>query len=427
MLNRSSYGAVFGAGCQRAIFLMGLCGLLGFVASCPGTGGGPRGQGLHARQESAANPAVSALRAGQFGEAEKLARRALSSDERNPQARLVAALSTYILDSDRLFPDLKKVLDSASHRAINYDFLRITLTQIEKSLEKIDADLAVASQSPDVTLELCPACWKADWNHNGAADAGDERLLEVEFDAAGRDIPEGDPRRRPTFRFDIGDVFWARAMIAFQLSGVELLLSYQLSDLGVDLEATVRRLVGQQGQLTIHLTDKRRVVRARELIISGVAQAERARKEYLAETDDDREWVPSPRQKNHPLPLPVDDALYETWAGMLDDLRKLVAGEEGISAREALELSGVRVLIRPSGYLSLRTLLFEPKDLVLSAPDLANTLLRPDTALRSVFGDAYVESLPASRLLSRLIRMREEVQRGDETIGHKLRYLFWLN
>ena len=38
---------------------------------------------------------------------------------------------------------------------------------------------------------------------------------------------------------------------------------------------------------------------------------------YLAETDDDREWVPNPKQQSHPMPLPVDaariGALERTW------------------------------------------------------------------------------------------------------------------
>jgi len=412
---------------KRVRLAVCLLGVVLFVASCPGTGDGPRQGDLSARRERAAQPAVAALQAGRFEEAERSARQILSSDDKNPRARLVSAVSGYVLISDRLFKDLIVLLQEIDRGTLNHDATRQLMEKVEQTLDAVDADLAVAARDPAVSLELCLACWEVDWNRDGRINDRDRRLLEIEEDAAGQPLPDEDPRRRPTFRFDIGDVYWARAMISFQQAFIQLLLGYRWADLGIDFEGLLRKFTREQAQLTIRLADKRRVVRARELIISGIAHAERAQKEYLAETDDDREWVPNPRQKNHPLPLPVDDTLYRTWAEILEDARRLVQGDEGIKVAEAIKLSGARVIFMPSGYLSLRKLLFEPRDIVLSAPDLKDALVRPDNALRSLFGDAYVADMKASALLSRLSRMRDEVRRGDESFGRKLRYLFWLN
>ena len=49
------------------------------------------------------------------------------------------------------------------------------------------------------SLDLCLACWQVDWNRNGDIDERDLRMLQVEYDAHGEQIPEGDPRRTPTF------------------------------------------------------------------------------------------------------------------------------------------------------------------------------------------------------------------------------------
>ena len=43
-------------------------------------------------------------------------------------------------------------------------------------------DLEKASHK-NIELELCIACWRYDWNHNGQIDTNDEKLFEIEFDA----------------------------------------------------------------------------------------------------------------------------------------------------------------------------------------------------------------------------------------------------
>jgi hypothetical protein len=48
-------------------------------------------------------------------------------------------------------------------------------------------------------------------------------------------------------------------------------------------------------------------------------------------------------------------------------------------------------------------------------------------ALRSVFGVYYVEKMKPSPLVGRLARVRSEIDRGEDSLERKLRYLFWLN
>jgi hypothetical protein len=246
------------------------------------------------------------------------------------------------------------------------------------------------------------------------------------MNADGTDIPEGDPRRKPTFRFDTGDVHWARAMVAFQRAGMNLVAAYRWSELSRFGDVFAGRLT----IIRFPLDDAARVRRGRDLALAGLDHADRSREAYLAETDDEREWVPAPRQKDHPLPLPVDAALYDTWDAVIDDVRLLLRGEEGLDMAEIVRTARADWRIRP-GHLDIGRMFAEPRDIVIDLSVLESLddggPEGIDRALRSFFGVFYVDRMKASPLVARLARMRSEVERGDESFGRKLRYLLWLN
>ena len=76
----------------------------------------------------------------------------------------------------------------------------------------------------------------------------------------------------------------------------------------------------------LHLIDADRVKRAHVDLAAGLAFSAQERAAYLAETDDDREWVPNPHQHGA-VPLPLDGALYATWADLLADGQRLLTSE----------------------------------------------------------------------------------------------------
>jgi hypothetical protein len=184
--------------------------------------------------------------------------------------------------------------------------------------------------------------------------------------------------------------------------------------------------------ITLKLRHAARLGQARELLLTGLEHAERCRRAVLAEGDDEREWVPSPRQKNHALPLPVDEALFETWAGVLSDVRGLIKGEQGIEVTGLAQLGDHKWKNPPPGYLDLGAFFSQPRDFVLRA-DTERSFRRggdpgaASEALGQLLGPSYKSSMPPSPLLERLRRMAKEVERGEETFERKLRYLLWLN
>ena len=78
--------------------------------------------------------------------------------------------------------------------------------------------------------------------------------------------------------------------------------------------------------------DKARMSRVRQHLKSAIALSRETWKAVLAETDDDREWLPSPRQESRAIPsLPISDEMLTGWLAALDDFDALLDGEKLLS------------------------------------------------------------------------------------------------
>src|SRR5262249_12535087 len=72
-----------------------------------------------------------------------------------------------------------------------------------------------------------------------------------------------------------------------------------------------------------------------------------------AETDDDHEWLPNPKQKGV-LGLPVRDEMIDGWLAMIDELEQMLNGKK---------LLPVQILWQTNGKgLNLKTLLEDPPE-----------------------------------------------------------------
>jgi hypothetical protein len=381
-----------------------------------------------------AAPAIVLLQNARFDEAEAKAGEIVAADAESSQAHAVLALALFKRTVHQLIQDIMAVaMGAAQLGGFNHQYARFALENAEAGFKAVDDHLAIAGTDSGFNLNLCFACWQYDWNHSGDIDWRDQRMFEVEYDADGRELPEKDPRRKPTFRLDTGDVYWARAWLAFQRAALNIVLAYKWTELDKILQELQHSQV-EDLVITIHLEDKGRITKAKALILAGFALADFARQSYLAETDDENEWLPNPRQKSHALPLPVDDKLYETWAGVLGDATRLVEGKEGVSIAELAQLGEQPWKQPPTGFLNVGKLLDEPGDLVFKGAtfkaidhaDQDNP--QPiENALKEIFGEKYVKKMPPTPLIARLQRMKKEMERGEESLERKLRYLLWLN
>lgn len=393
------------------------------AAACGSCGGAVKGSSPR-RDDPAATAAVATLQASKFADARQQAGAALAANPTGSRAAAVHAIASYQLAGNEMITEIGRVIEGAEKlKAFDHPAGRAAWQKWLDELAVIEKDLTVAAGDPSFSLELCLACWEHDWNRSGAVDERDRRLFEIESDGKGGELPAGDPRRRPTFRFDVGDAEWALAMVSFQRALGELVLAYKWSDLD--------KLFGDERmpKLTIRLADASRVKRAREYILNGLDHADKCRTAYLAETDDDREWVPNPRQHSHPVPLAVDAKLYETWTAVINDVRRMLRSEEAISLRELARVAddslGSRV---PAGFIDIGRMLGEPKDIELDSSIIfARDPAQMEPFLRGLLGNGYQTNMLPTPLVGRLRAMKEQIERGEDAFDRKLRYLLWLN
>jgi hypothetical protein len=403
--------------------------LLALAGACGNRGGtaepSPSGRPTASPAEA---PAIDALVRGDFTAAGRAADDLLARRPDAPRAAAVRAVARYQAAGVTLFSrlaGLEAAFEDRDEARLDRELVA-ALGEADRALAAVDADLAIAAADPTFALELCPACWAYDWTLDQRIDERDHHMLEIEYDARGAELPDGDPRRRPTFRLDHGDVLWARAMISFQRALLHAGMAYRWSALAAAARGP------EPSVLRVPLADGAQLGQARDLALAALDHAEGCRQAYLAETDDDREWVPNPRQKSHPVPLEVDAALYETWGGALADLRGLLRGETGVPLGPLVALVPGYRGPTELGYLDVGALFAHPRDLVVdlaALEELERSRGGSDAgpALRRFFGGLWRERMTASPIVGRMRAARESLERGEQTLDRKLRYLFWFN
>jgi hypothetical protein len=404
------------------VFLVPLV-FLGFAGGCSGqqSGGSP---GSRARSASSIEePAIEALRRGDFARAGRAADDALESRPDAARAAAVRAVSRYQAAGRELLARLEGMAERLGGGVSLTADLRKALLDTDRALAAVDADLAIAQADPGFALELCIACWSYDWDADRTVEEHEQRLLEIEYDVSGKPLPPGDARRRPTFRLDHGDILWARAMVAFQRAALHLGVAYDWTALATMLGDPPDKVV------RIPLLDADSMARARQLALTALDFSDRCRAAFLAETDDDREWVPSPRQKSHPVPLEVDDRLYTLWADIVGDLRALLGSEAGISIGELFRLAPKATTPAQLGYLDLGRAFAEPRAITidLRAADAISDF-GPGVAphVRDFFGYLWRDEMTRSPIIGRMRAARDSLLRG-EPFEQKLRYILWFN
>ncbi|MEK9150140.1 MAG: hypothetical protein AAB267_08870, partial [Candidatus Desantisbacteria bacterium] len=237
---------------------------------------------------------IKALQAGNMDEAERLSATVLSEDDENPYALLVKAIARYTMVALKVSWFVRtQLLEARSEESLRY--LKDELEDAEKELVSIESDLDKINsldQVNQISLNLCPACWKIDWNRDGEFDERDERLLSVDTDVDGKEISHDDPRRKPIIRFDRGDILWAQAYINNQLATLNIILAFHWGDI-----LSIAENREQKQIIRIRLSESYRIKESRDYFLKGIALADKARQAYLAEKDDDCEWIPNPKQK----------------------------------------------------------------------------------------------------------------------------------
>jgi len=270
---------------------------------------------------------------------------------------LGANLYKYGLRTERAFvqpvPQIRQLLpQNPNPEKLTYPAARQILQTWIDDLNKAETTLAQV-KDPKVKLSLHVGLIKID-------PFGQNKPVSAAFlfrQGAGPAPPGGvEAVEKFVIGFDRGDVSWLRGYCHFLAAWGELLLAVDGQELfdctahllfeKVDspytfLQEEPRKLDEQRWVnvplfsdiiALIHLTrlpikDPARPKKALEHLEAMVAMAKEMWKYILAETDDDNEWIPNPRQKGV-VGVAVTQEMVDTWLATVDEAEQILKGKK---------------------------------------------------------------------------------------------------
>lgn len=268
-----------------------------------------------------------------------------------------------------------------SPEVVSYDKFREIVQTWVNDLARVDATLAKIEG--DAALELAFGLVRLDLSGDGRGD-DEEALWRIFSRLSGEQLDEAEVAAF-VIRFDRADAEWLRGYCNL-LSGIsEFFLAYdQRKQFETAAHLFFKRVESPHPFLKdredwtdfldmiawVHLTDwplkePARMKKAHAHFLSVVQHSRQTWKLILAETDDDREWIPGPKQTSQ---LPGGDFtpdMLDAWHAFLDELESLLNGEKRVPFWRPYD----------GGGLNLRRFFHEPRDfsLVLSVQGSALT------------------------------------------------------
>jgi hypothetical protein len=345
----------------------------------------------HARQESqerkqleAAEPALTLvekyLHSGELAPGERALQRAMELLPKDDQLRFALGALQFVRAVERLGRSLHKY--GVNSEISDIPILRlpvpnnpapspVTYTDFCAILDQFRGDLSVAEVTlrgvtdDRVKLPIRLARIRLDLRGDGNAtdlfiDIMKKIMRQQKFDFL---------RENPDFLvcFDRGDVAWMRAYCHLIMGMIDFYLAFdteKLFDLSArDLFANPknafkgnedeRRRILQESWKVMAVREPARLSSFRRHFIKVAELNRETWKHIRAETDDDHEWLPNPKQ-NGVLGLHVSDEMIDRWLAAVREVETLLDG------KTVFPTQGLFGIDRNGKGLNLRTLLDDP-------------------------------------------------------------------
>lgn len=245
------------------------------------------------------------------------------------------------------------VPDNPNPELLTYEKGRGIVARFVENLTKAEETMAPISD-PNVRVPLHFGLVKLDLTGDGKAD-DDDALWQIYSRLGRRDIK---PESAKDFyiKFDRGDVHWLRGYCHL-LSGVcEVFLAYDTHESfncnahlffpkvdspypflqqpehdpqsGRRFEVSnIVDLIAMVHLIRWPLAERQRMESALHHFEAVVAQSKESWKWIMAETDNDHEWLPNPRQTSVIPGARVTDDMVASWQKMMDQIGLILAGE----------------------------------------------------------------------------------------------------
>lgn len=247
-------------------------------------------------------------------------------------------------------PLFHEVLDNPKPQKVRYEDMRAMLLRFSHGLAEAERALA-AVDTADVKLEFRPGLVRLDINGDG--QAGDEESFWKLFAQVNPAV-----RRESAEQFviqaDGGDVHWLRGYCHFLMALCDFTTAYDYRELFVrcghllypDVETPHKWIKNEPRSndvfrfqnladyvAAIHLINFEvlepiRMETAHAHLLSMIEQSRESWKRIEAETDDESEWLPNPRQKNSAIGMPINTTLIEGWQKVLDEIEAILNGRK---------------------------------------------------------------------------------------------------
>ncbi|MGI9455801.1 MAG: hypothetical protein ACR2NU_04525, partial [Aeoliella sp.] len=272
---------------------------------------------------------------------------------------------------------------------LSYAASREILQFLLEDLKKAEATLA---QVKDQNVKLPLHFGRIRLDFDGDGQATEEETLWRIYARVTRDRrTTQEAAEQFVITLDAGDVHWLRGYCHVLMAVCEVTLAHDSRELfdrtahlffakpetpypylvdgrrvfqfGGDFD--IADLIALIHLINFPVTEPERMAAAHEHLLEVVAQSRKSWEAILAETDDDHEWVPNPRQKGVIPNLQVTDEMVAAWHEFLDEAEALLNGEKLIPFWRERDGRGV----------NLRRVFMEPErfDLVLWVQGTAAT------------------------------------------------------
>ncbi len=237
---------------------------------------------------------------------------------------------------------------------ISYEDYRGLLQAFVDDVAKAEATLAGVTD-PAVKVPIDLAAVAMDIDGDGKASAGEERIFAqfMQVRPAGG-APPASPMAT-TAAFDLGDALWLRGYAHVLMAAGEFLLAHDLrATFDKAMTLVFAHVVSPMGEATttdqplmfgvstatfadllafIHLinwqvAEPRRLLAVRDHLKAVTALSRQTWTAIEAETDDDREWLPSPRQTSAVVPMKVTEEQIKQWRLVLDEADAVLDGRK---------------------------------------------------------------------------------------------------
>lgn len=239
-----------------------------------------------------------------------------------------------------IFPGLG--IDIPVHEGAAFDpaFLETAMTGALSHLSLAEATLGAMS-GDEFAVELDIAGLWFDINDNGTRE--DFEYGRGYLENFARETAGDEPAPDTTVRFDTADAYWLKAYVHALSGTAELILSVDPTP-AIETVYEGRKMMEAAGTPSrLFIEDAQLDALAATIIaLRGVPDAERTRAAHdhframiaenrnfwtavMAETDDDREWLPNPDQVSA-FGVPVSAEMAEQWQTVLTEIEDILEG-----------------------------------------------------------------------------------------------------